>query len=334
MRIDIHGHVSAPAELYAYKANILAHRGAHGRGGARMSDDMLRAALTEPNHNFGDVSHLEHLAGAGVDLQLISPRPYAMMHSETPATLVAWFTEEVNDTIARVCALYPGQFRGVAGLPQSMDLPPGRWVDELRRAVTDLGFVGALLNPDPYEGMATPPRLSDPFWYPVYEALCELDVPAIIHSAGCRPPARQSYSLHFILEETIAVATLLASPVFDDFPDLKLVVSHGGGAIPYQAGRFMPGAVRRPGAAPFTERMRRLWYDTCLYTRDALELLFATVGPDRCLFGTEKPGTGSQRDPATGRWFDDIHLLIDEIGLDEAARQAVYEDNARALFKL
>jgi predicted TIM-barrel fold metal-dependent hydrolase len=199
------------------------------------------------------------------------------------------------------------------------------------------------------EGQGPPlPPLGDHYWYPLYEAFCDLDVPALVHSAGCRPPARESYSLHFILEETVAVASLLSSDVHRDFPSLKLIISHGGGAIPYQAGRFMPAAARNlggsrgaPGDRPpgpalsFRDQLRTLWYDTCLYTRDAIELLIRTVGVDRCLFGSEKPGTGSVRDPETGRWYDDIRLLIDEIGwLSGTDRSLLFEDSAAALFRL
>ncbi len=332
MKIDVHGHVSAPESLYAYKANLLAHRGAHGRGTAGVTDETLRAALTTPNRSFGGKSHLQHLDDAGVDVQLISPRPYQMMHSEQ-GKLVRWFAEETNDVIARAVRLEPGRFRGVAGMPQSMELTPADWVAELRRCVTELGFVGTLLNPDPYEGTAQPPALGERFWYPVWEALCELDVPALIHSAGCRPPARESYSLHFIQEETLAVAGLLSSKVFDDFPDLKIIVSHGGGAIPYQRGRFFPGALRN--GTTYEEQMRKLYYDTCLYTQDSIELLLRAVGVDRCLFGTEKPGTGSMKDPVTGRWIDDIHLLIEDIEwLDEGQRKQLFESTARELFRL
>ncbi|MGH3585392.1 MAG: amidohydrolase family protein [Pseudonocardia sp.] len=331
--IDVHGHVSAPAELYAWKANLLSHRGAHGRGSARVSDDALRAAYLDPHPSFGNVSHMDHIDGAGVDVQLISPRPYQMMHSEQ-AHLVRWFTEETNDVIKRSCELFPGRFRGLAGLPQSPELAPADWVGELRRTVTELGFVGCLLNPDPYEGTQVPPALGDRYWYPLYEALCELDVPAVIHAAGCRPPSRETYSLHFIQEETVAVWSLLSSSVMTDFPDLKIVVSHGGGAIPYQVGRFLPSGVRT-GATPYLDRLRTLYFDTCLYTKDAIELLLRTVGVDRCLFGTEKPGTGSQKDPATGHWFDDIHLLVDDIAwLDDDARKDLFERNARSLFRV
>jgi predicted TIM-barrel fold metal-dependent hydrolase len=332
--LDVHGHVSAPDGLYAYKANLLSHRGAHGRGGAGVSDDQLRAAVETPGRAFG-ISHLEHLDEAGIDVQLISPRPYTMMHSEEPPKIVQWFIEETNDVIHRVCGLYPDRFRAMAGLPQSPATGPAAWAGELRRCVGELGFVGALINPDPMEGQGPPPPgLGDRYWYPLYEAFCELDVPALIHSAGCRPPARESYSLHFILEETIAVTSLLESDVHRDFPSLKLIISHGGGAVPYQVGRFLPAAARNPAAGSYRDRMRTLWYDTCLYTRDAIELLIRTVGVDRCLFGSEKPGTGSVRDPATGRWFDDIRLLIDDIGwLTDQDRTRLFEANAAELFR-
>jgi predicted TIM-barrel fold metal-dependent hydrolase len=335
MILDVHGHVSAPDGLYAYKANLLSHRGAHGRGGAGLSDDQLRAAVEIPNRAFG-ISHLEHLDEAGIDVQLISPRPYTMMHSEEPAKLVQWFIEETNNVIHRVCGLYPERFRAMAGLPQSPATGPVAWAGELRRCVEELGFVGALINPDPMEGQGPPlPGLGDRYWYPLYEAFCELDVPALVHSAGCRPPARESYSLHFILEETIAVASLLDSDVHRDFPSLKLIVSHGGGAVPYQVGRFLPGAARNRAAGSYRDRLRTLWYDTCLYTRDAIELLIRTVGADRCLFGSEKPGTGSVRNPASGRWFDDIRLLIDDIDwLTDEDRTCVLAGNAAELFGL
>jgi predicted TIM-barrel fold metal-dependent hydrolase len=336
MIIDVHGHVSAPERLYAYKANLLAHRGSHGRGGVAVTDDEVRAAVVDEVGAAFGASHMEHLNTAGIDLQVISPRPYQMMHSEQPSRIVEWFTEETNNMIHRCCQLFPGRFAGMAGMPQTPWTEPATWIAEMKRGVIELGCVGVLLNPDPTEGVGPPPPpLGDRFWYPVYEALCELDVPALIHSAGCKPPARESYSLHFILEETIAVTSLLSSDVFNDFPDLKLIVSHAGGAVPYQVGRFMADAARNPKAETYIDRMRRLWFDTCLYTKDSIELLFKTVGTDRCLFGSEKPGTGSVRNPESGRWFDDVRVLIDEIDwLTDAERHAVFEGNARSLFRL
>src|SRR3974377_2617554 len=97
MGIDAHAHATAPGGLYGDKAQILAHRGGHGRGGAGATDEDIIKALNSPV--FGGSSHLEQLKEAGTDMQVISPRPYQMMTSESPK-LVTWFTEETNSIIA------------------------------------------------------------------------------------------------------------------------------------------------------------------------------------------------------------------------------------------
>jgi len=161
----------------------------------------------------------------------------------------------------------------------------------------------------------------------------ELDIPAHIHSAGCRSE-RLTYSLHFINEESIAVVSLLNSTVFTDFPTLKILVSHGGGAIPYQVARFDASALRR-GTERFSERLRKLYFDTVLYSRDALELLFKTVGADRCLFGTERPGVGTVKDPKTGKWLDETRHIIEGFEwLSAAEKKMIFEDNVKKVFKL
>jgi 4-oxalmesaconate hydratase len=332
MIIDAHGHVTAPDSLYAYKAGLLSHRGAHGRGAVAATDEDLVQALRKPVFNGG--SHLEQLEQVGIDMQLVSPRPYQMMHSERPAKLVQWYVEETNNLIARQVKLFPGIFRGVCGLPQTPGVSPANCIPELERSVKDLGFVGCLLNPDPGEasGVESPP-LGDRFWYPLYEKLVELDVPAHVHSAGCRSD-RHTYSLHFILEESIAVVSLLSSTVFTDFPTLKVLVSHGGGAIPYQFARFEAGTLRR-GTERFSDRLRKLWFDTVLYSEDSLALLIKTVGADRCLFGTERPGIGTVHDPRAGRWLDDTRPIIEGFDwLSASDKKLILEDNARALFRL
>ena len=166
VKIDVHGHVTAPDSLYVYKAGLVSHRGAHGRGDAALTAEAANAALDAPNRSFGGISHRQHLDNAGVDYQLISPRPYQMMHSESPAKIVQWFAEETNRAIALSCQVEP-RFKGIAGLPQTMETGPAEWMNELRRCVTEYGFVGAMLNPDPYEGLQQPPTLGDRFWYPV-----------------------------------------------------------------------------------------------------------------------------------------------------------------------
>ena len=333
MIIDCHGHVSAPAQLWAYKATLLASRGSHGRGAVKVSDDEMRIAL---NHSeIGPKGHLDALKHHGTDVQLISPRPFQLMHSEKPAKLVHWFAEECHNVIKRQTEMYPNQFLGVASLPTVAGRPVQEALPELERCIKHLGFVGCLLNPDPFENSGEePPALGDRYWYPLYEKLCELDVPAHIHTASSRSE-RVSYSVHLINEGTIAILGLLSSNVFKDFPKLKIIASHGGGAIPYQLGRFDAPSLRGKSAVRFRDQLRLLYFDTVLYTAPALELLIKTVGADRCLFGSECPGVGSAIDPDTGQTMDNIRPYIENFGwLSQQDRDKIFSGNARKVFNL
>jgi predicted TIM-barrel fold metal-dependent hydrolase len=213
-------------------------------------------------------------------------------------------------------------------------------IAELERCVNELGMRGCLINPDPYENNGTKaPPMGDRYWYPLYEKLCELDVPGHIHGVGSRAVEREPYTLHFINEETTAVFGLCNSDVYKDFPDLKIIVSHGGGAMPYQVGRFeaptLRAKARNPEVLLFSERMQKLYYDTTLYTQKAVELLIDVVGVDQCLLGSECPGTGSVDNPATGRKHDDVVSHINEIDwLSDEDRDKLFYKNAIKVFGL
>jgi 4-oxalmesaconate hydratase len=196
-----------------------------------------------------------------------------------------------------------------------------------------MGFVGCLINPDPTEGAGpTPPGLGDPFWHPLYEVMTELDVPGLIHSAGSCS-ARESYTLKFINEESIAIISLLGAKTFDQYPKLKIVVAHGGGAIPYQMGRFRAWNVRKGEKETFDEQLKKLYFDTCNYSKEAIELLIKVAGTDNVLFGTEKPGTGSARDPISGRDYDDMKPVIESIDwLTDAQKADIFECNCRRVY--
>jgi len=154
--IDAHAHVSAPAELWAYKASLLSHRGAHGRGAVKITDDELREAYHKKE--MAPHGHIESMGRNGIDVQLISPRPFQMMQNEDPL-LVQWFHEEVNNVIHRSSLLFPGKFYGVCMIPQAAGEPIENALPELERCIGELGFVGTLINPDPYEnsGVEPPP---------------------------------------------------------------------------------------------------------------------------------------------------------------------------------
>ena len=323
MIIDSHAHVVMPTSAYRFMADLVSSR-ANPQISYTPNEDELRAS-TE--------GLLKIMDDVGTDIQFISPRPFAQMHSLKPREVPLAWSRCVNDIIGWQCKNYPDRFRGVAGLPQYRDSSPANCVEELERCVQDMGFVGCLLNPDPMEGDgAPPPGMGDEFWYPLYEKMVELDVPALIHSASCCH-ARESYTLKFINEESIAVISLLESKVFDDFPKLKIVVSHGGGAIPFHMGRFRAWNIRRKEAETFDQKMRRLYYDTCNYSKEALEFQFRILGADNCMFGTERPGTGTVGDPETGRDFDDLKPVIESIDfLSDEDRQKIFEGTCRKVY--
>jgi len=217
-----------------------------------------------------------------------------------------------------------------------------------------------LLNPDPSEGKGESARLGDPYWYPLWEKLTAMDIPAHIHSAGCC--GRETYDEHFASEESLAITSVIHSEVFERFPGLKLMISHGGGSIPYQIGRWrshwlMEQAAHNPKIAAylkqaeadvwegkplpkrpdeltsFDQQLQRFWFDTTVHNKGSLELLLKTVGTDRCCFGTERPGSGSALDVETGRPMDHFKYTIDNIEfLTEDDRHRLYEGNARTLF--
>jgi len=325
--IDAHAHLVAPDSLYAYLSTLRASGGTYGNA-SPVTDEALTAAAA---------SNVKIMDSVGTDMQLLSPRPFQLNHSAKPPQVVHMWVRANNDTIARTVKMHPTRFRGVAGLPQVAGEGVQTCFEEIDRCINELGFVGVLLNPDPGEGDGKTPNLGSEYWYPLWEKLVKMDVPAHIHSAGCYN-GREVYDEHFSSEETLSIISIYRSQVLQDFPALKLMVSHGGGAIPFQIGRWRSHHAihgRRLGTKwkSFDEFFRKFYFDTCVYTKDPLELLFKLAGPERCLFGTEKPGSGSGIDPETGRSYDDVKPTIESIAsLSAADRTAVFEGNARRVF--
>jgi OH-DDVA meta-cleavage compound hydrolase len=316
--VDVHGHIVAPSELYSYREFLIGTRGHYGRRLKGFSEEREgmshgRTGVIPPEdlRHFAE-EHIAWLDRVGTDVQLVSARPYSLMHSEKPARIVHWWAETVNDAIATQVQFFPDRLQGVANLPVIWNEPIDAVFDELDRCVNELGFVGVLLNPDPSEGRAPMdvPGLGDEYWYPLYEKLVAYETPLLVHSAGC-VSIRENQSLHFINEESIAVMSLVQSDVFDTFPELKVIVPHGGGSIPYQVGRFRGTYWEGTGrGGTFDEAIRKLYYDTCLYTEEALALLVKAVGSDRVVLGTERPGDGSHKKTPAEGWADDIAAVL------------------------
>jgi len=331
MIIDVHGHLCASPKLYAWYTLLLASRATYGTPPPPISDDEL-LSLPETQRN------LDAIDLAGTDVQLISPRPFTLFQAEKPGRIAHRWVEGVNNYIAQFCRVLPDRFAGVAGLPQPVGEPIQTSLPELERCVNELGFVGCLLNPDPGEGDNGTPTLDNEYWYPLYEKLCQLDIPAHVHSSG-NQSGRGTYSTHFIDEESLAVLSLANSRVFLDFPKLKVIISHGGGAVPYQIGRWRAErlhpvmAKNFPLKESFDDSIKRIYYDTVIHSKDSIAMLVKLVGSDRVVFGTENPGSGTALNPETGRSFDDIKALVDEIDfLQPEDRSNIYEENSRRLF--
>jgi predicted TIM-barrel fold metal-dependent hydrolase len=342
MIVDVHGHLMAPQELYTYKEFLLGTRGHYGRGLSVFTSADNKLDLS--HGRTGKVprelvlqhaeEHIRWLDAVGTDVQLISARPYTLMHSEKPGKIVHWWTELLNNIIATQMDAFPNRLQGVANLPQVWGEPVSVVFDELDRCVNELGFVGVLLNPDPSEGRARDvPPLGHDYWYPLYEKLVQYDLPAVIHSTAC-VSERESQSLHFIVEESIAVLSLAQERVWESFPNLKIIVPHGGGAIPYQVGRFRGTYWDGVGhGETFDDAIKQMYFDTSLYSEDAVALLFKVMGPDHVVLGTERPGDGSHRRSASGHWADDLRSVIADLpGYSDEDKQKVYGDNAMKLF--
>ena len=328
--LDMHAHTNAPPELYAYKAGLLSGRGYGAGPNPNVSEERLEEATQRG---------LAIMDSVGTDMQFLSPRPFQLMHSEKPASIVHFWNQANNDIIGRVFKAHPDRYAGVAGLPHiSGEKDSAHVVPELERCVNELGFIGCMINPDPGEGTEFTPSLDNEYWYPLYEAMVKLDVPALIHSASCKDP-RESYSAHFITTERQVVLNLIKpeSKVFTDFPKLRIIVSHGGGSVPYQIGRWRAARFnamkRNPNLEDFDTSLRRLYYDAVLYNKESLELLFRLIGTDRCMFGTENPGSGTATDPVSGLQVDDTAPVINSIEwLTDQDKKNIFEDVQREVF--
>jgi 4-oxalmesaconate hydratase len=324
--IDIHGHTNAPPSLYAYKSGLLSGRGAHGKGNPAINEEQMTNVVK--NHIANNLDKV------GTDIQIISPRPFQLMNSEKPAKIVHWWVEANNNAIAQTLKIAPDRYRGMAALPQTPDAPITDCFEEMDRCINHLGFVGILINPDPYEGSGQHfPGMGDEYWFPLYEKMVQMDVPLLIHSAACKDPW-DTYSNYFIAVETRVIISMVSSETFNNFPNLKIIVSHGGGAVPYQVGRYRAFFGRHfENSGGFDAQLKKFYFDSVLYNQEALELLLKIVGSDRVMFGTENPGTGTYKDPATGKMLDDLKPVIEAIpNISDQDRKNVFEDVARKVF--
>lgn len=327
MIIDCHGHYTTAPPAHASWRTAQSEAYEAGRPAPpypAITDDEIRESI--------EGSQLRLMAERGIDLTLFSPRASAMGHHVGDEAVSSRWAEACNDLIARVVALYPDNFVGVCQLPQSPGVPVARSVAELRRCVEELGFVGCNLNPDPSGGHWTSAPLTDRSWYPFYEAMVELDVPAMVHVSAVTNRNFHATGSHYLNADTTAFMQLLQADLFTDFPQLRLIVPHGGGAVPYHWGRFRGLADMLGRPAPEDAVMGNVYFDTCVYHQAGIDLLFDVVGVDHILFGSEMVGAVRGVDARTGHYFDDTRRYVEALGLAQLDREKVYERNVRRVY--
>jgi len=252
-------------------------------------------------------------------------------HVGDEAVSQAW-TRRCNDLIKRVVDLFPETFVGVCQLPQSPGASIERSIGELERCVEELGFVGCNLNPDPSGGHWTAPPLTDRSWYPFFEKMVELDVPAMVHVSGSCNHAFHATGAHYINADTTAFMQFLQGDLFSDFPDLRFIIPHGGGAVPYHWGRYR-GLADMLGRPPLRDHvMKNVFFDTCVYHQPGIDLLFRVIDIDNILFGSEMVGAVRGVDPETGQYFDDTKRYVDALPIPESDKRKVFELNARRIY--
>ena len=290
----------------------------------RVSDDEIRESI--------ETNQLRLQRERGADLTLFSPRASAMGHHVGDESVSLAWTRACNDLVKRVVDLYPANFAAVCQLPQSPGVPIAHSIAELARCVNELGFVGCNLNPDPSGGHWTSPPLTDRHWYPFYEKMVELDVPAMIHvSASCNPNFHAT-GAHYINADTTAFMQFIQGDLFRDFPTLRFVIPHGGGAVPYHWGRYrgLADMLKRPALDGHV--MRNVFFDTCVYHQPGIDLLVKVIDQDNILFGSEMLGAVRGVDPQTGHPFDDTRRYIDALDISAAAKRQIFELNVRRVY--
>lgn len=328
--IDCHGHyTTAPKALEDWRnAQIAAIANPAQmplRADLKISDDDLRESIS--------ANQLRLMRERGCDITLLSPRASFMAHHIGDFQVSSAWAAVCNELCHRVCTLFPAHFALVAMLPQSPGAAPASCIAEIERCVHEYGAVGVNLNPDPSGGHWSSPPLTDRHWYPVYEKLVEYRLPAMIHVSTSCNPCFHTTGAHYLNADTTAFMQCLQGDLFRDFPTLKLLIPHGGGAVPYHWGRFrgLAQELRKPLLQEHL--LNNVFFDTCVYHQAGIDLLARVIPLRNVLFASEMLGAVRGLDAQTGHCFDDTRRFIEACPwLDDAARQQIYEGNARHVF--
>ncbi|MBU3631261.1 amidohydrolase family protein [Polynucleobacter sp. AP-Melu-500A-A1] len=330
MIIDCHGHyTTAPKALEEWRNKQIANVANPELGPKiselKISDDELRESI--------EINQLAKMKERGNDLTIFSPRASFMAHHIGDFKTSTTWAAICNELCFRVSQLFPNNFVGAAMLPQSPGVDPKTCIPELEKCIKEYDFVGINLNPDPSGGHWRAPPLSNEYWYPIYEKMVEYDIPATIHVSTSCNDCFHTTGAHYLNADTTAFMQCLNSDLFKDFPTLKFLIPHGGGAVPYHWGRFrgLAQALKKPLLSEHL--LNNIYFDTCVYHQAGIDLLTKVIPVKNILFGSEMIGAVRGIDPETGFYYDDTKRYIENSAhLSETDRKQIYEGNARKLF--
>jgi 4-oxalmesaconate hydratase len=203
----------------------------------------------------------------------------------------------------------------------------------MRKCVNEYGFVGINLNPDPSGGHWRDPPLSHPYWHPIYQEMIALDVPAMIHVSTSCNDCFHTTGAHYLNADTTAFMQCLTSELFAQFPQLRFLIPHGGGAVPYHWGRFR-GLAKDMDIPDINQKLlNNIYFDTCVYHQPGINLLTEVIPVKNILFASETFGAVKDIDPDTGFYFDDTRRYLNAVdGLSNQEKEMIFEGNARQVF--
>lgn len=328
--IDLHAHVTPERYKRAIAERgewygLDAHAGELDRGGFAQQ-----------------LSHrLEEMDRFGVDMQLVTPT-VGFYQYENDLEVTRQIHRECNDEIHEMTVEHPERFMGMAMLP--MQDPPSA-IAELERVMDDHGFKGAIVN-DHVAGVP----YDDPRFTPFFAAAQEMGALLFFHQGGetittrRNPKYKLPNAVGNLTERTMVFATLIFGGVLDRFPDLKLLLGHGGGYAPYGVARMdkvsgalagdFDGEMRPPfgpgdgfqNQRPPSDYLRRFYYDCCTYSGPVLRFLVDAVGIDRIVLGTDYP--------APMFLFDPVNWVRSLPELSDAEKEAILIGNSSRLLAI
>lgn len=314
--IDIHAHITPEGFLRA---------AAKGEDWYGTMTDAAGMYNYNPKTAWLPEQRLADMDSLGVDVHVLSTNAYFYNYDKDADTIAA-MSREANDYVAQLTIDYPTRFAGLANLPMQ-DVAAS--VDELERAVTQLGLKGAMIG-DHVNGKT----YDDPSFLPLWAAAERLGAVMLIHQGGPTVVSARSSQYHLpntignLADRTVTFAAFVFGGVMDKHPNLRICLSHAGGYVCYGIGRLDRGwQVRSEARAniprPPSEYLPKFYYDCLTHDEQALRMLIDRVGVDRVLFGTDWPFDMAIDWP--------VAWLLGLESLTQSEKDAILHKNAEAL---